>query len=103
MEDVPQNRHVVLGNYRGLNTGVFLVRGNADGREVVRKWLAVARDGLAQCHPHDQAALEWLQLWAMNGSHAHERRPYDFECTKKSACGAGGAGYSCIPRAGARR
>ena len=66
------DRHVVLGNYRGLNTGVFLVRGNADGREVVRKWLAVARDGLAQCHPHDQAALEWLQLWAMNGSHAQE-------------------------------
>jgi hypothetical protein len=97
VEDVPSDRHVVLGNYRGLNTGVFLVRGNADGREVVRKWLAVARDGLAQCHPHDQAALEWLQLWAMNGSHVGQRRPYDFECTKRSACGAGGAGYSCIP------
>ena len=95
--DVPSDRHVVLGNYRGLNTGVFLMRGSTEGREVVRKWLAVARDGLAQCHPHDQAALQWLQLWAMNGSNPAQRRPYDYECTRKAACGAGGAGYSCIP------
>mmetsp|Transcript_24348 Transcript_24348/g.73309 ORF Transcript_24348/g.73309 Transcript_24348/m.73309 type:complete len:258 (+) Transcript_24348:757-1530(+) len=99
VEGVPSDRAAVLANYRGFNTGVLLARGGAKGLDLIRRWLAVSRAGLAQCHPHDQAALAWLQLWRMNGSStdAAALRPYDFECTKKKACGVKGGFFSCIP------
>lgn len=96
-DDVPKDRTAVLANFRGFNTGVLIVRGGLAGRKLVNEWLAVSRAGFAQCHPHDQAALSWLQLWHMNGTQHHVRAPYGFECTKKVACGAQGSHWSCIP------
>ena len=96
-DDAPKSKVAILANFRGFNTGVVLLRGGAAGRALLARWLAVSRAGLAQCHPHDQAALSWLQLWHMNGSRADVREPYGYECTKRVACGAGGSHWSCIP------
>jgi len=69
----------------------------------VAQWLAVARSGLAQCHPHDQAAFQVLQLWHLNGSDPAQRFPFGFDCRKltKQTCGADPDGrpakhWSCI-------
>ena len=56
----------------------------------------MSRAGLAQCHPHDQAALAWLQLFHMNQTRS--ATPYGYECTKRNACEAKtGRHWSCIP------
>ena len=103
LDATPRDRLAVVSNFRGFNTGVVAIRGGARGRTLVAQWLAVARSGLAQCHPHDQAAFQMLQLWHLNGSKAEERFPFGFDCRKTDAsCGAHPDGqpskhWSCIP------
>ncbi|KAJ1457700.1 hypothetical protein M885DRAFT_615124 [Pelagophyceae sp. CCMP2097] len=95
--DVAADKLVVISNFRGLNTGVAAVRGGPHGRALLARWYAVARAGLAQCHPHDQAALQMLQLWHMNGSNPETRAPYDYRCVKNKSGICDAEFWSCIP------
>ena len=79
---VPPHKPVALANYRSLNTGVLAVRTGRRGRALLDEWRAVAASGAVQCHPHDQAALQLLLLWKLNGSTA-ERAP--FGCARARA------------------
>ncbi|KAJ8600358.1 hypothetical protein CTAYLR_000688 [Chrysophaeum taylorii] len=92
LRDVPKDRHIVLANYRGFNTGVLAVRSGRRGRELLAMWRAVADAGLASCHPHDQAALQYLQLWHLRND------VFGFNCTRTSPKAATCGGFwSCIP------
>lgn len=81
LADVPREKLAVLSNFRGFNTGVVAFRTGKYGRSLLAEWFAVARAGLAKCHPHDQAALQYLQLRYINRT---------MDCTRCDH-------WSCIP------
>ena len=66
--DVPEDKIWISSNYKGLITGVFLVRNNAAGRRLVRDWLAIVMSGHISCHGFDQAALQVLMMQRLEGS-----------------------------------
>ena len=98
---MPRSKLAALANYRSLNTGTLGLRNTQPGRALMAEWLAVAADGVVECHPHDQAALQLLLLWKLNGSSV-ERAPFGYRC-RKPRCGLTGSAaskkgfFSCNP------
>ena len=98
---VPARKTIALGNVRALNTGAFAVRTGARGAALVERWLAIARAGDVECHPHDQAALQLLLLRRLHASvvgSAAVAEPFGYRC-RRPRCGArpGGTFFSCNP------
>ena len=93
---MPRSKLAALANYRSLNTGTLGLRNTQPGRALMAEWLAVAADGVVECHPHDQAALQLLLLWKLNGSSV-ERAPFGYRCRKprhKLCTGFSGSGFT---------
>ena len=67
LADVPANKVFVLANYRSTFTNVFAIRNNAQGRRLMRDWIAVISSGYIQCHGYDQAGLSLLVLQRLSG------------------------------------
>jgi hypothetical protein len=79
LEDVPDNKVLVMNNYRSAFTNVIFLRNTAQGRALVYDWLAVAMSGLVQCHGFDQAALGTLIILRVFGGMVAE--PFGHTCT----------------------
>jgi hypothetical protein len=57
LHDVPEDKLVVLANYRSAFTNAFFIRNSPEGRELAMDWLAIAVSGYVQCHGFDQVVL----------------------------------------------
>lgn len=94
LEDVPDDKLWVQTNYRSMLTGVFFVRNNIAGRDLVRDWVAVGMSGQVSCHGFDQAAI--MVLFMLRQAEKITERPYGFSCLsndqKSSETGLFGTG-----------
>jgi hypothetical protein len=57
LHDVPEDKLVVLANYRSAFTNAFFIRNSPEGRELAMDWLAIAGSGYVQCHGFDQVCV----------------------------------------------
>jgi hypothetical protein len=62
LHDVPEDKLVVLANYRSAFTNAFFIRNSPAGRELAMDWLAVAASGYIQCHGFDQVSAAVASL-----------------------------------------
>lgn len=79
LEDVPEDKVIVTGNFRSLFTNLLFIRNSVKGRKLAYDWLAIAKSGIIQCHGFDQAALQMLLLVRLQGNFS--RNPLGFSCT----------------------
>jgi len=103
LEEVEEDKLWIHTNYRSMLTGVFFVRNNAAGRNLVRDWVAVGMSGQISCHGFDQAAI--MIVFMMRQAGVVSERPYNLSClssehrsTETGLLGtgcSGGADYSC--------
>lgn len=79
--DVPDDRVIVLGNFRSAFTNAFFIRNNEKGRDLVIELLALIESGYIQCHGFDQAAVGTLLLSRMqNKDGPIDVAPYNHTC-----------------------
>lgn len=102
LQDVPDDKLWIQTNYRSMLTGIFLVRNNAAGRQLVRDWLAVGMSGQVSCHGFDQAAI--MIVFMLRQSKVFSERPFGLSClsndivdpiTGLNGTGCSGADWSC--------
>jgi len=102
LQDVPDDKLWIQTNYRSMLTGIFLVRNNAAGRQLVRDWLAVGMSGQVSCHGFDQAAI--MIVFMLRQAKNITERPFGLSClsndvvsseTGLHGTGCSGADWSC--------
>jgi hypothetical protein len=96
LQDVPDDKVFVFGNYRSAFTNIYFIRNNEVGRRLVYDWMAISMSGNIQCHGFDQAALGSLILLRLYGEMVE--KPFNHTClwTKNGTTGCNTKGdWSC--------
>ena len=90
LSTIPNDKVMVIANYRFFNTGFIAFRAKgapgSAARELVRDWWAVASTpGAIECHAFDQAAAQALVL--LRATNWTTKEPGEFTCTIEGKCG----------------
>eukprot|EP00041_Stephanoeca_diplocostata_P023668 m.586797 g.586797 ORF g.586797 m.586797 type:complete len:468 (+) comp22347_c0_seq10:322-1725(+) len=69
---VPSEKMLLVTQQEHLNTGVVFIRVHRDSIAIVDRWIEILESDLIQCHPWDQAGLQWLFAERFGGFNASE-------------------------------